>query len=310
MGRRLHTTATVGAITALLVLTGCGGDPLSGGDATGGDDGGPIVVSSANFTESEIIGNLYAQALEGAGLEVETSFNIGSREAYVPALSDGSIDVIPDYTGNLLLFLDPEADASSEDAITAALPDALAEEGLVSLEASEAENKDSLVVTQETAEEWDLTTIADLAEHNDELTIAGPPEFAERAVGLPGLEESFDIVPTAFEPISDGGGPATVAALVDGDVSAANIFSTSPAIKTDDLVVLEDETGHFPAQNVLPIARDGRLSPEAQDALDAVSAELTTEDLIDLNLRVSGDEKAEPATAAADWLEERGLAGS
>jgi osmoprotectant transport system substrate-binding protein len=289
---------TTGALSALLLLAGCGGDPLSGGDESdGGSTDGPIVVSSANFTESEIIGNLYAQALEGAGLEVETSFNIGSREAYVPALTDGSIDVIPDYTGNLLLFLDPEADVADADAIAEALPGALAESDLIALESSTAENKDSLVVTQETADEWDLTTIADLADHNDELTIAGPPEF-------------FGIEPASFEPISDGGGPATVAALVDGDVRAANIFSTSPAIKTEDLVVLEDETGHFPAQNVLPIARDGGLSPEAQEALDAVSAELTTEDLIDLNLRVSGDEKAEPAAAAADWLEEHGLAGA
>lgn len=309
MGQRLHTTATVGALTALLALTGCGGDPLSGGDGGGGDDSGPIVVSSANFPESEIIGNLYAQALEGAGLEVETSFNIGSREAYIPALSDGSIDVIPDYTGNLLLFLDPDADVTDADAITSALPDALAAQGLVALTASAAENKDSLVVTQETADDWGLADLADLADHNDELAIAGPPEFAERAVGLPGLEDAFGIVPSAFEPIADGGGPATVAAVVDGDVTAANIFSTSPAIKTEGLVVLDDPTGHFPAQNVLPIARDGRLSPEAQEALDAVSAELTTEDLIDLNLRVSGDEKAEPATAAADWLEEHGLAG-
>jgi osmoprotectant transport system substrate-binding protein len=309
MGRRL--TVTTGALSALLLLAGCGGDPLSGGDESdGGSTDGPIVVSSANFTESEIIGNLYAQALEGAGLEVETSFNIGSREAYVPALTDGSIDVIPDYTGNLLLFLDPEADVADADAIAEALPGALAESDLIALESSTSENKDSLVVTQETADEWDLTTIADLADHNDELTIAGPPEFAEREVGLPGLQESFGIEPASFEPISDGGGPATVAALVDGDVRAANIFSTSPAIKTEDLVVLEDETGHFPAQNVLPIARDGGLSPEAQEALDAVSAELTTEDLIDLNLRVSGDEKAEPAAAAADWLEEHGLAGA
>ena len=102
-------------------------DPLSGGDEDAGE--GPIVVSSANFTESEIIGNLYAQALEGAGDEVETQFNIGSREAYIPALSDGSIDVIPEYTGNLLLFLDPEADVSSPDAIAEALPAALEAKG-------------------------------------------------------------------------------------------------------------------------------------------------------------------------------------
>lgn len=300
-------TATAAVLTTLLTLGACGGDPLSGGDDSGD---GPIVVSSANFTESEIIGNLYAQALEAADVEVETQFNVGSREAYIPALSDGSIDVIPEYTGNLLLFLDPEADVSSPDAIADGLTAALAEQGLAALDPAEAENKDAVVVTAETAEEWDLTDIGDLADHNDELTVAGPPEFAERAVGLPGLEETYGITASSFDPIADGGGPATVSALVDGDVRAANIFTTNPAIESEGLVVLEDPEGHFAAQNVVPVVREDRLTDEAQAALDAVSAELTTDDLIALNLRVSGEEKAEPATAAADWLEDKGLAGS
>lgn len=292
----------------LMALGGCVSDPLAGGDEDAGE--GPIVVSSANFTESEIIGNLYAQALEGAGTEVETQFNIGSREAYIPALSDGSIDVIPEYTGNLLLFLDPEADVSSPESIAEALPAALEAKGLDGLEPAEAENKDSVVVTAETAEDWDLEAIGDLAEHGDDLTMAGPPEFAERAVGLPGLEETYGVTVDGFEPIADGGGPATVDALVGGDVQAANIFSTNPAIEAEGLVVLEDPEGHFAAQNVVPVVRQDRLTADAQAALDAVSAELTTDDLVALNLRVSGEEKAEPATAAADWLEERGLLDS
>ena len=304
--RPLVTTAIAAAV--LFTLGGCGSDPLSGGGEEAGD--GPIVVSSANFTESEIIGNLYSQALESAGADVETQFNIGSREAYIPALSDGSIDVIPEYTGNLLLFLDPEADVSSPDAIAEALPAALEAEGLAGLESADAENKDSVVVTAETAEDWDLEQIGDLAEHGDDLTMAGPPEFAERAVGLPGLEATYGVTVDSFEPIADGGGPATVDALVGGDVEAANIFSTNPAIEAEDLVVLEDPEGHFAAQNVVPVVRQDRLTDDAQTALDAVSAELTTEDLVALNLRVSGDEKVEPATAAADWLEERGLLDS
>lgn len=301
-----RATSTAAVLTALLALSACGGDPLSGGDESGD---GPIVVSSANFTESEIIGNLYAQALEDADVEVETQFNVGSREAYIPALSDGSIDVIPEYTGNLLLFLDSEADVSSPEAIAEGLSAALEDQGLTGLAPADAENKDAVVVTADTAEDWSLTDIGDLADHNDELTVAGPPEFAERAVGLPGLEETYGITASSFEPIADGGGPATVSALVDGDVRAANIFTTNPAIESEGLVVLEDPEGHFAAQNVVPVVREGRLTDEAQAALDAVSAELTTDDLIALNLRVSGEEKAEPATAAGDWLEAKGLTG-
>ncbi|HLS33729.1 MAG TPA: ABC transporter substrate-binding protein [Brevibacterium sp.] len=300
----IRPSATTAMTAAMLFALGaCGSDPLSGE----GSDDGPIVVSSANFTESEIIGNLYAQTLEDAGVEVETQFNVGSREAYIPALADGSIDVIPEYTGNLLLFLDPEADVSSPEAIAEALPAALEAEGLEGLEAADAENKDAVVVTAETAEEWDLSQIGDLADHGDELTVAGPPEFAERAVGLPGLEETYGVTVESFEPIADGGGPATVDALVNGDVQAANIFTTNPAIESEGLIVLDDPEGHFAAQNVVPVARQDLLTDDAEAALDAVSAELTTEDLIALNLRVSGEEKVEPATAAAEWLEERGL---
>ena len=121
--------------------------------------------------------------------------------------------------------------------------------------------------------------------------MAGPPEFAERAVGLPGLEETYGVTVGGFEPIADGGGPATVDALVGGDVQAANIFSTNPAIEAEGLVVLDDPEGHFAAQNVVPVVRQDRLTDEAEAALDAVSAELTTDDLVALNLRVSGDGK-------------------
>lgn len=289
-----------------LLLSGCS-NPTDAAPDGGGAASDAIVVSSANFTESEIIGNLYAEALKAEGIEVETKFNIGSREAYIPALSDGSIDLIPDYTGNLLLFLDPEADVSSPEAIEEQLPAALEERGLTLFAPAEAEDKDALVVTAETARSWNLETIADLAAHNDELKIGGPPEFQERAVGLPGLEAAYGVAPAEFVPIADGGGPATVKALADGQVHAANIFTTSPAITENDFVVLEDPKNNFPSQKVVPVINADKASDEVRKIIDAVSAELTTEELLALNARVSGDEKVEPRAAALDWLKEKGL---
>ncbi len=266
-----------------------------------------MTVSSANFTESEIIGNLYAEALKAKGYDVATKFNIGSREAYIPALADGSIDLIPDYTGNLLLFLDKNADVSTPASILNGLPAALLAKNLAALTPAAAEDKDSVVVTRATADKWNLKSIGDLAAHNAEVTMAGPPEFKERPVGLPGLEKNYGLVPAKFVPIADGGGPATVKALLDGSVTAANIFTTSTAIPANDLVVLEDPKNNFPAQQVIPVAGKDKLDMKAIETIDAVSAKLSTEELIKLNEQVSGDSKTEPKAAAIAWLTEQGL---
>jgi osmoprotectant transport system substrate-binding protein len=317
MSRRKITTLASIAAASALVLTACsgGGDPLAGGgssdggSSSGGGDAGSVTIGSANFTESEIVANLYAIALEDAGVEVETNFQIGSREAYIPALQDGSIDLIPDYTGNLLRYLDPEATASAGSDVDAALPAALEPDGLVTLTPAPAESKDAVVVTSETAEEWNLTTIADLAPYNAETKFASNAEFAERPSGLPGLAALYGFEPVEFVAIADGGGPATVAALLDGTVQAANIYTTTPAIEENDFVVLEDPESNFAAQNVVPVLNADAVTDEITQVLDALSAELTTEDLLALNGRVSGDEKIEPAVAAREWLEEKGLIG-
>ncbi|MCZ2817587.1 glycine betaine ABC transporter substrate-binding protein [Modestobacter sp. VKM Ac-2984] len=133
-------------------------------DATGTQAAGTdLTIGSANFPENITLANIYAQALQAQGATVETQLNIGSREVYMPALQDGSIDLIPEYTGVLLEYFDEEATAVSSEEVYAALPEALPE-NLTVLEQSEAQDKDAIVVTRETAEEYGLTSIADLAE--------------------------------------------------------------------------------------------------------------------------------------------------
>ncbi|MDO5619042.1 ABC transporter substrate-binding protein [Kocuria sp.] len=293
------------AVVGLLTLSACGGsDPLNDSGSTSGGDG-TVTVGSADFPESQIIAELYAGVLRDAGIEASTESGIGAREAYIGALEDGSVDLVPDYSGNLLLYVDPESGAASEEEIMDALPDALPD-GLSVLDPSEAQNKDAMVVTRETADEYSLTSITDMAEVCDQLVIAGPPEFRERAYGLPGLEAKYNCVPESFEPINDAGGSLTVDALTRGDVDVVDIFTTTPAIKQQDLVVLEDPENNFIAQQVVPLAASDRLPDGAEEALNEFSAKLTTRDLIELNQSVSGDGSVNPQQAARDWLAANG----
>ncbi|WP_082393532.1 ABC transporter substrate-binding protein [Nocardia arizonensis] len=289
-----------------MILSACGdSDPL----ATGGNcSGDTIVVGSANFPESETIAEIYAEALRVNGFTVDTKLNIGSREAYVPALRQCAISVIPEYTGNLLQYLDKNATATASADVVSALGAALGSELAIGTPAP-GQDSDAVVVTKATADRWNLRTIADLAPHSAEVTFGAPAEFQERAGGLPGLKKNYGLEITAnnFVPIADGGGPATVRALVDGQVVAADVFTTSPAIAQHDLVVLQDPKNNFPAQNVVPLFNAAKKSDKALAALDAVSAKLTTAELIALNQAVSGASKTEPRAAATAWLAAKGL---
>lgn len=308
--RRTRLAAALG-IVAALGLTACSGsDPMATNStqASGSALDRPLVVGSADFPESEIIAELYAGALKGAGIDATTKPGIGAREAYVGAVKDGSVDIVPDYSGNLLLFFNKDAKAVSAGDITSALEKAVPD-GLGVLKASAAEDKDSMVVTSATAEKYSLKSVSDLSKVCDKLVLGAPPEFKTRAYGLPGLKKTYDCVPKSFQPIADGGGPLTVKALISDQVQIADIFTTSPAIKDNGLVSLEDPKNNFLAQQVLPLIKKGVVSPEAAAVLDEVSSKLTTDDLIELNRSVSGDAKLDPADAAAEWLKDKGLAG-
>ncbi|MGW6175259.1 ABC transporter substrate-binding protein [Arthrobacter sp. NPDC055138] len=304
-----RSVLAAGTAALALVLAACGGsNPLQEGTpASEGSAGGSLVVGSSGGTESQIIAELYAGALTAAGYDVTTKPGIGSREVYVKAVEEGSVDVIPDYSGNLLLFLDSGATAASAPDVMAALPAAMPE-GLGVLEPAAAESKDAMVVTKATAEKHKLTSIEDMAPVCGDLVIGANPEFAEREYGLPGLKEHYNCVPKSFEPINDYGGPTTLNALITDKIQVADIYTTTPSIEDNDLVVLEDPKNNFIAQQVLPLVRTESVDDKAAKVLDEVSAALTTEDLIDLNRQVSGDEKRNPADAAADWLAQKGLA--
>ena len=296
-------------LAALLVFlaTACGSsNPLGGGQVSG--DLKSIKVGSADFPESKIIAEIYAQALEANGFEITRQFGIGSRETYVPAVKDHSIDLIPEYTGNLLQYFDKENTTTDPDAVLLALYDALPGD-LSILTPSPANDQDTVAVSSETAKRWNLKTIGDLAAHSAEVKFGAPSEFLNRAEGLPGLKEKYglDIAPANFVSISDGGGPATVRALVDGTVTAADIFSTSPAIPQHNLVVLEDPKNNFLAANVVPLVASQKLSDQLKTVLNAVSAKLSTEALVEMNTETSGNAGIDPDEAAAKWVRDNGF---
>jgi osmoprotectant transport system substrate-binding protein len=302
---RLSAAALVLGVS-VATLAACGSsDPTAADTSAGGDK---IVVGSFAYPESEILGEIYAQGLEAKDVDVDRKFNIGPRQQTIPALQDGSINLIPEYNGNLLAYYDEEYTERTTEDVDAALVAAVAKDKLKVLDSAEAEDKDAYVVTRETAESKGLTTIGDLSKLVP-FALGSNPQFGELGYGIPGLEKVYGVKASdvKFVPIEDFGGPDTVKALVDDTVQVADIYTTSPAIKSEDLVVLEDPENMISSQNVLPLISESVDSKKVDDVLNAISAQLTTDDLIALRDRVEGDEKASAATAAKDWLADKGL---
>ena len=220
-----------------------------------------IVVGSGDFPESEIIAEIYAQALQANGFDVGLRPGIGSRETYIPALKDHSIDLVPEYIGNLLQYFVPNSKATMLNAVESELRQRLPGD-LSILTPSPASDTDTVTVTGTTARQWNLTTIADLAVHSADVRFAAPSDFQSRPSGLPGLKQTYGLTisPGNFVAIEDAGGAVTVRALVEGRVHAADIFSTSPAISQNHLVVLDDPEHNFLAGNIVPLVNSQKKS--------------------------------------------------
>lgn len=308
MKRRRKTSVRVMSallgVIALASAAACGSDEDNPLDSSNGSSG-EVVVGSANFPENVLLGEIYAQALEAEGLKVRRQFNIGARELIYDQIKSGGLTVLPEYNGALLAYLDKQATASTTDEVNAALKDKLPAE-LEILDSSTAEDKDSVTVTKETAEKYNLTSIGDLAPVAKDLVLGGPPEFKTRVQGVVGLKDVYGVTFKEFRSL-DTAGPITVQALKKGDIQAANLFTTDPAIVTNDFVALEDPENLFGAQNVTPLVYKKNIDDSARDAINAVSEKLDTETLLELDKKVISD-KQDPETVAKEWLSQAGLA--
>ncbi|WP_207400538.1 ABC transporter substrate-binding protein [Actinomadura roseirufa] len=299
------------AVVAALALSACGGGDDKGDDknplAGGGGGKGTITVGGANFPESGLIGELYAQALEAKGLKVSRKFNIGAREVYYDQVVKGGISVMPEYNGALLTTsVDKASTAATTEEVNAALKAKLP--GTVEiLSSSQAEDKDSVTVNPQTAAKHHLKTIADLKPVAGQLVIAGPSEFKTRQQGLVGLKTKYGLQFKKFQPFDAGAQSTLVKLLTKDEIQAADLFTTDPAIAQNKLVVLEDPQHVFSAQNVTPLVNKAAVNDQAKAALNAVSAKLTTQDLLDMMKRVAID-KEDQEKVAKEWLQKSGLA--
>ena len=289
MTRKRMTGLAGLTLTAGLVLSGC---------AAGGASDEPIVVGSQAYYSNEIIAEIYAQALEGAGFEVERQFQIGQRDAYLPELESGAVDLFPEYTGNLLQYYAPDTMATQADEVYAELATALPE-GLTALDMSPATDQDSYNVTAEFASANGLVSIADLADV-DGLILGGNPELEERPYGPQGLLETYGVT-VAF----DATGDITVDALLEGVINVANVYSGDPRIADFGLVTLADPEGLFLASNVVPIASSD-VADALAEVINPISAALTPEGLVALNLQSTKDQMS-AAEIASEWLAANGF---
>ncbi len=287
------------ALLSLMVTAACGSDDNA--------DGPTITVASFNFGESLILGEIYAQVLEDAGYPVERNLGLGSREVVKPALESGEIGLVPEYTGSLGNFLGvtPTAD---EQSTWQAVKDAFEANGVTLLAYAPAQDKNGFVVTAETAAALGAAKLSDLAPVAGDLVFGGPPECPERLNCLPGLERVYGLTFAEFKPL-DVGGPLTVAALEGGDIDVGVLFTTDGVIAAKGLILLEDDQGLQPAENIVPAVGMDIVDAYGDDfveLLDEVSAAITTPDLTEMNRR-AGIDQEDPADIAADWLAANGF---
>lgn len=307
--RARRYTVCVAALAVTLVA--CTSSDGSRTDVRVGDEGRPhIVIGSFDFAESRIIAEAYTLVLEDAGYPVERLASVASREIMEPALEQGFVDFVPEYQGTVLSFLNlgrASGNWSAEET-QRRLIQAFGGRGIEVLDYARAENKNEVVVTQETAERFNLESISDLRRVAPDLVFGGPPECPSRPLCLMGLEQEYGLEFKGFQPL-DVGGTLTVAALEGGEVDVAALFTTNPEITAKGFVVLEDDRNLQPSEHLVPVVRSEISKTYGANftrVVDSVTKHFSTEALRQLNGEVE-IEGENPVEAAREWLVAEGL---
>lgn len=266
----------------------------------------PVIIGSANFAESELLAEIFAQALEAEDVAVERRFDLGAREVYLEALKQGEIDLVPEYLGSALRYLSSDAAAGDPAAAATqrALQATLQGSELRALDYAEAENTNVVIVTQSLADRYNLSTISDLRGAASELVFGGSAECMERIACYRGLTDVYDLTFREVKTL-DTAGPDTVTALADGEVDVTFLFSTQGVITENGFVILADDRGAQPAENIVPIVRSEtaeNLGGRLTGPLNAVTDRLATGELRALNAHL--DDGAVLEEVARAWLGE------
>jgi osmoprotectant transport system substrate-binding protein len=285
--------------------SGTSSSAAASGSAASGD-AKTLVIGSANFGENEILGYIYGGALADKGYTISYKPAIGARAAYLPALQSGEINLVPEYAGSLLSYLDKTANAKSGDDVKTGIDAKIGTLNAKALDFASAADSDSLNVTAAFAKSKSLTSIADLSKAGN-VTLAANPEFATRADGLKGLKSVYGLSNIKFKAINDSGGPTTLKALLANQVQVADIYSTTPSIQQNKLVTLTDPKNLFASQQVVPIVSSDKATSDLETIVNGVSAQLTTADLLDLNTKASANDKPDYQALATAWLKTKGL---
>jgi osmoprotectant transport system substrate-binding protein len=290
-----------------MVMVACG----SSGTDTTAKAAKTVVIGSAPFSESVIVANMYAGALQNEGYQVTVRKGLGQREIYLPALqkggADNGIDLVPEYAGTLLEFVNKGAgEASSNlDDTVAKLRTHLDGMGLTALNPSPAADQNAFAVTRATADRLKAKKLSDLTPVAGQLTLGAGPECPTRPFCQPGLEKTYGLKFKAFR-VLDSGGAKTMEALTSGDIDVGLVFSSDGAVAARNLVVLEDDKKLQTVDNIIPAIRKDILDDTIRTVLNKVSAQMNTDDLIQLNKRADVD-KTDPEALAREWLQGHGF---
>lgn len=312
-GFQMRGITRIGVLSAIATLA-LGVSACSSGGDSAPDSLGDITVGAFNFTESQILAQLYSGVLTEAGYNASV-LDSTNREVLQPALETGEVQVVPEYLGTFTEFLNrkvngPEATpvASGDVDATYTEAKALAEPlGITVLTPSPAADQNAFAVTREFAEANNITSLSDLAAWSqlNPLILGGPPECPERPFCQPGLEGTYGIEVAEFSPL-DAGGPLTKQALAQGSITLGLVFSSDGAVADLDLVVLDDDRKLQQVDNIIPAVLTSAVTPALTDALNALSAAMTTDDLIAMNKAVDIDRQT-PADVARAFLVDKGL---
>ena len=308
---RLYRRLALGA--SLLVLAGActtgGGGTSGGGGAAGGGSPGAaekptIRIGSAGFTESRLMAEIYAQALEAKGYRVERKLGLGARTVSQPALESAQIDMMPEYIGSLLGYYDKTKPTGEAAENARLLQEVLTAKGLTVLAYTPAQDQNGFVVRRETAEKYGLRTMSDLAKVTDTLKWGLPPECKTNPLCAPALKESYGIEPTSITPL-EACSAQIATALNEKAIDVAELCTTQPDIARFDFVLLEDDKQSQPAENIAPLVRDEYLAKVDAEAFKKIlndeSKQITTEALTCLGVKVAVEQQS-IADVAKDWL--------
>jgi osmoprotectant transport system substrate-binding protein len=309
---RTKLIRAIPALLALLILAACGNVGDSGGSEGGG--GGPtITVGSKNFPEQYILGELYAQALAANGFSVEKKLDLGSEQIADKALQNGQIDMYPEYTGTSLVAI--QGTDASEVPET---PEATYQQAKnfyagrnpadTMLTPAPFNNTYGIFVRKEVGEQYNLKTLADLAEASPKLTFVSFSEFQNRADGYPNMQKNYPGLDFGEVKIVNSIGGPIYQGVLQGEGDAGVGFRTDGQLASDELVVMEDPKSIWPFYYPAPVVRSDVLekNPKMKGILDRVSSSLDEETMRKLNSQVA-IEQEDPEDVAAEYLQEKGI---